>query len=225
MCGRFTLKTSRAKIAELIGSLKSLPLFEPRYNIAPSQPVLAVRIEPERGEREGTMLKWGLIPSWAKEPSIGNKLANARADTVAEKPAFRSAFKKRRCLVLADGFYEWRAASGGKTPYYFQLKDGSPFAFAGLWERWEKGEEPVESCTLITTEANGVVGQVHDRMPVILDPGSYDRWLDPNEQRAEALKAMLVPLPDEWMTAHPVSKLVNNPRNEGPKCVEPAGSG
>jgi putative SOS response-associated peptidase YedK len=171
------------------------------------------------------MLKWGLIPSWAQEPGIGNKLANARADTVAEKPAFRSAFKKRRCLVLADGFYEWRAGPGGKTPYYFQLKDGSPFAFAGLWERWEKGEEPVESCTLITTEANGVVGPVHNRMPVILDPSSFERWLDPNEQRAEALKAMLVPLPDDWMTAHPVSKLVNNPRNEGPRCVEPAGSG
>jgi putative SOS response-associated peptidase YedK len=225
MCGRFTLKTSRAKIAELIGTSKSLPLFEPRYNIAPSQPVLAVRIEPERGEREGTMLKWGLIPSWSKEPGIGNKLANARADTVAEKPAFRSAFKKRRCLVVADGFYEWRAGPGGKTPYYFQLKDGSPFAFAGLWERWEKGEEPVESCTLITTEANGVVGPVHNRMPVIIDPSSIERWLDPNEQRAEALKSMLVPLPDEWMTAYPVSKLVNNPRNEDPRCIDPAGSG
>jgi putative SOS response-associated peptidase YedK len=119
----------------------------------------------------------------------------------------------------------WQAGPGGKTPYYLQLKDGSPFAFAGLWERWEKGEEPVESCTLITTEANGVVGPVHHRMPVMLDPSSFERWLDPNEQRAEALKVMLVPLPDEWMTAHAVSKLVNNPRNEGPRCVEPAGSG
>ena len=141
--------------------------------------------------------------------------------TVATKPAFRSAFKKRRCLVLADGFYEWRAGPGGKTPYYFQLKDQSPFAFAGLWERWEGGEEPIESCTLITTEANGVVEPVHNRMPVILDPGSFDRWLDPNEQRAEVLQAMLVPLPDDWLTAHPVSKLVNNPRNESPRCIEP----
>ena len=222
MCGRFTLKTSRAKNAELIGSSKSLPLFEPRYNIAPSQPVLAVRIEPERGEREGTMLKWGLIPSWAKEPSIGNNLINARADTIAEKPAFRSAFKKRRCIVLADGFYEWgQTGPGGKTPYYFQMKDGSPFALAGLWDRWEKGEEPVESCTLITTEANGVVGPVHDRMPVILDSESFARWLDP-ERGVTALKAMLAPLPDDWLTAHPVSKLVNNPRNEGPKCIEEA---
>jgi putative SOS response-associated peptidase YedK len=220
MCGRFTLKTSRAIIAELIGSSKSLPLFEPRFNIAPSQPVLAVRIAPESGEREGTLLKWGLIPSWAKEPSIGNNLANARADTVAEKPAFRSAFKKRRCLVLADGFYEWQAGPGGKTPYYFQSKDGSPFAFAGLWERWQKGEEPIESCSLITTEANGVVGPVHDRMPVILDSSSFARWLDP-ETGSNALKSMLSPLPDDWLTAHPVSKLVNNPRNESPRCIEP----
>jgi putative SOS response-associated peptidase YedK len=221
MCGRFTLKTSRAKIQELIGRSKPLPLFEPRFNICPSQQVLAVRIDPESGEREGTLLKWGLIPAWAKEPSIGNKLANARADTVAEKPAFRSAFKKRRCLVIADGFYEWQAGPGGKTPYYFQMKDQSPFAFAALWERWEKGEEPVETCTLITTEANAVVGPVHDRMPVILDPDRFAQWLDPNEDRAQALKALLVALPDDWLMAHPVSKLVNNPRNESPKCIEP----
>jgi putative SOS response-associated peptidase YedK len=222
MCGRFTLKASRAKIQELIGSSKSLPLFEPRFNICPSQQVLAVRIEPERGEREGTMLKWGLIPSWAKEPSIGNNLINARADTIAEKPAFRSAFKKRRCIVLADGFYEWgQTGPGGKTPYYFQMKDGSPFALAGLWDRWEKGEEPVESCTLITTEANGIVEPVHDRMPVILEPHDYQRWLDPAEQRAEVLKALLRPLPDDWLVAHPVGKLVNNPRNETPRCIEP----
>ena len=220
MCGRFTLKTSRARIKEMF-RLQRLGEWDPRYNIAPSQPVLAVRAIPESGEREGVFLKWGLIPSWAKEPGIGNNLANARADTVAEKPAFRSAFKKRRCLVIADGFYEWQAGPGGKTPYYFQLKDQGPFAFAGLWERWEKGEEPVESCTLITTDANGVVEPVHNRMPVILDPGSFDRWLDPSEQRVEALKAMLVPLPDDSLTAHPVSKLVNNPRNESPQCIEP----
>jgi putative SOS response-associated peptidase YedK len=202
MCGRFTLKTSPARIKEMF-RLQRMGEFDNRYNIAPSQPVLAVRVSGETGEREGTLLKWGLIPSWAKEPGIGNNLANARADTIAEKPAFRSAFKKRRCLVIADGFYEWKKVNG-KTPYYFRLKDEGPFAFAGLWERWDKGEEPVESCTLITTEANGVVGQVHDRMPVILDPGSFDRWLDPTEQRAEVLKPLLVPLPDDWLTAHPV---------------------
>jgi putative SOS response-associated peptidase YedK len=220
MCGRFTLKTSPARIKEMF-RLQRLGEFDPRYNIAPSQPVLAVRLNAESGDREGTFLKWGLIPSWAKEPGIGNNLANARADTVAIKPAFRSAFKKRRCVVIADGFYEWQAGPGGKTPYYFQLKDGGPFAFAGLWERWEKGEEPVESCTLITTEANGVVSPVHDRMPVILAPESFTSWLDPNEQRAEVLQALLVPLPDDWLTAHSVSKLVNNPRNETPRCIEP----
>jgi putative SOS response-associated peptidase YedK len=124
-------------------------------------------------------------------------------------------------LVLADGFYEWQKGEGGKTPYYFQLKDQGPFAFAGLWERWEKGEEPIESCTLITTEANAVVAQVHDRMPVTLDPGTFARWLDPNEQRGEVLKALLVPLPDDSLVTHPVSKLVNNPRNETPRYIEP----
>jgi putative SOS response-associated peptidase YedK len=196
--------------------LQSMGQWDPRYNIAPSQEVLAVRILPDSGEREGTLLRWGLIPSWAKDPGIGNSLANARADTIAEKPAFRSAFKKRRCLVVADGFYEWGTGDGGKIPYYFQLQDGEPFAFAGLWERWEKGEEPVESCTLITTEANGVVGRVHNRMPVILEPDDYDRWLDPNEQDA---KELLRPLPDDALISYAVSKLVNNPRNERPECI------
>jgi putative SOS response-associated peptidase YedK len=218
MCGRFTLKTSPRVIAKLLG-VKSVPTIEPRYNIAPSQPVLAVRLAPESGEREVVMFKWGLIPSWAKEPGIGNSLINARADTVAEKPAFRSAFKKRRCLAPADGFYEWKRENG-KTPYYFRLKDESPFAFAGLWERYEKGDEPVESCTLITCEANGVVAPVHNRMPVILKPEDYARWLDTEEQRAEALVGLLAPLPDDWLSAHPVGKLVNNPRNEDPRCIE-----
>jgi putative SOS response-associated peptidase YedK len=221
MCGRFTLGTERARIAEMF-RLQRLGQFDPRYNIAPSQPVLAVRQDAATNELEAIFLKWGLIPSWAKEPAIGNSLANARADTIATKPAFRSAFKKRRCLVLADGFYEWRAGPGGKNPYYFQMKDQGPFAFAGLWERWEKGEEPIETCTLITTDANAVVGQVHNRMPVILSPGSFDTWLDPNEQRAEVLQALLVPLPDDSLTTYPVSKLVNNPRNQGPQCIVPA---
>ena len=220
MCGRFTLKTSRAKIAEMF-RLQRLGEFDPRYNIAPSQPVLAVRTDADGGQREGVMLKWGLIPSWAKDPKIGNSLANVRADTVAEKPAFRSAFKKRRCLVVADGFYEWGKGDGGKIPYYFQLRDGNPFAFAGLWERWEKGEAPVESCTLITTEANGVVGKIHDRMPVIVMPEDFNSWLDLQEQHPDKLKELLRPLADDLMASHAVSKLVNNPRNERPDCVRP----
>jgi putative SOS response-associated peptidase YedK len=217
MCGRFTLKTSKARIKEMF-RLQRIGEFDPRYNIAPSQQVLAARFEPDSGQREGVMFKWGLIPVWAKDAKIGNSLANARADTVATKPAFRSAFRRRRCLVIADGFYEWGKGDGGKVPYYFQMKDGSPFAFA---ERWEKGEEPIESCTLITTDANGVVGQVHDRMPVILMPDEYDRWLNPAEQGVETLQALLRPLPDDCMTCHAVSKLVNNPRNERPECVAP----
>jgi putative SOS response-associated peptidase YedK len=218
MCGRFTLKTCRAKIEEMLRAHR-MPELEPRYNIAPSQPVLAVRIDSAGSEREGVLLRWGLIPSWAKEPGIGNSLANARAGTVAEKPAFRSAFKRRRCLVVADGFYEWGKGDGGKVPYYFQLKDEGPFAFPGLWERWEKGEEPVESCTLITTEANGVVGQVHDRMPVMIMPQDYSPWLDPQDQGTDRVKKLLRPLPDDWMVSYPVSKLVNNPRNQGPQCI------
>jgi putative SOS response-associated peptidase YedK len=215
MCGRFTLKTSRARIQEMF-RLQRLGEFDHRYNIFPSQPVLTVRQQSAGGEREASMLKWGLVPSWSKDPGIGNSLANARADTIAEKPAFRSAFKKRRCLVVADGFYEWGTGDGGKIPYYFQLKDGELFAFAGLWELWEKGEEPVESCTLITTEANGLVGRVHNRMPAILAPDEYDRWLDPNEQNA---KALLRPLPDVWLGCYPVSKLVNNPKNDRAECI------
>ena len=219
MCGRYTLKAPREAIAKAF-DLADVPQLLPRYNIAPTQPVPVVRLDPTSDQRRLAFLQWGLIPSWAKEPGIGNSLINARADTVAEKSAFRSAFKKRRCLAPADGFYEWKRENG-KTPYYFRLKDESPFAFAGLWERWEKGDEPVESCTLITCEANGVVGAVHNRMPVILKPEDYARWLDPEEQRAEALVWLLAPLPDDWLAAHPVGKLVNNPRNEDPRCIKP----
>jgi putative SOS response-associated peptidase YedK len=218
VCGRYTLKAPREAIAEAF-DLANVPQLLPRFNIAPPQPVPVVRLDPTSGERSLAFLQWGLIPSWADDPAIGNRLINARADTVAEKPAFRSAFKKRRCLVPADGFYEWKRENG-KTPYYFRLKDESPFAFAGLWERWEKGDEPLESCTLITCAANGVVGAVHNRMPVILKPDDYTRWLDSEQPRAEVLVRLLAPLPDDWLAAHPVGKLVNNPSHEDPRCIE-----
>ena len=140
---------------------------------------------------------------------------------MAEKPAFRTAFQKRRCLVVADGFYEWKRENG-KTPHYFQLKDGGPFAFAGLWERWAKGEKPIESCTLLTTEANDVVSLVHDRMPIILEPKNYGGWLDPQRQRLEDVSAILRPFPAERMVAYPVGRWVNDPRHDDPRCVEPA---
>ena len=218
MCGRYTLKAPRDAVAEAF-DLADVPPLLPRFNIAPTQPVPVVRLDPASGERSLALLQWGLIPSWADDPAIGNRLINARAETVADKPAFRTAFQKRRCLVVADGFYEWKRENA-KTPYYFRLKAENPFAFAGLYERWEKGDEPVESCTLITCQANGVVGAVHNRMPVILKPDDYARWLDTERPRSEALMQLLAPLPDDWLSAHPVGKLVNNPRNEDPRCIE-----
>jgi putative SOS response-associated peptidase YedK len=219
MCGRYVLRSRAEAIAEEF-DLPDVPLLEPRYNIAPTQPVAAVRIDPQGHEREFTALRWGLIPSWADDPALGNRMINARAETAAEKPAYRSAFRLRRCLVLADGFYEWAKADGAKQPHYFQLKDGGPFAFAGLWERWAKGEEPIESCTLLTTEANEVVSPVHQRMPVILEPEDYGRWLDPQRRRLEDVSAILRPFPAKRMLAYPVGRFVNDPRNEDPRCVE-----
>jgi putative SOS response-associated peptidase YedK len=219
MCGRFTLKTRPEVLAEHF-ELTEVPGVEPRYNIAPTQAVAVVKMTPETGGRQLSMLRWGLIPSWADDPSIGNRMINARAETVAEKPAYRSAFRLRRCLVPADGFYEWAKANGAKQPHYFQLKDGGPFAFAGLWERWAKGKEPIESCTLLTTEANEVVSPVHQRVPVILEPKEYGRWLDPQRRRLEDDSALLRPFPAERMIGYPVGRFVNDPRNEDPRCVE-----
>lgn len=219
MCGRFTLKTRPEVLAQHF-ELTEAPSVELRYNIAPTQPVAVVRTGPEGSGRELSRLRWGLIPSWADDPAIGNRLINARAETAAEKPAYRAAFRNRRCLVLADGFFEWAKADGAKHPHYFRLKDGGPFAFAGLWERWTKGEQPIESCTLLTTEANDVVGPVHERMPVILGPEEYSRWLDLRRRRPEDVSAILRPFPAERMIGYPVERFVNDPRHDDPRCVE-----
>jgi len=168
------------------------------------------------------LLKWGLIPSWAKDPAIGSRMINARADTVAEKPAFRDAFRRRRCLMVADGFYEWQKTNGKKQPYFIGMKDESPFAFAGLWECWaDPFSGPIESCALITTDANDIVRPIHDRMPVILEPQSYKKWLDPEVQETRELKELLTPLSAEKMKTYPVSTLVNKVENNGPECVAP----
>ena len=221
MCGRFTRKENFQHLAELLG-LKVVPPLKPRFNIAPSQLVACVRTNPESGQRECTELKWGLVPSWAKDPSIGNKLINARGETVAEKPAFRKAFKQQRCLVLADGFYEWKQEGKTKQPYYVRFKDQRPFAFAGLWERWEKDEaDPLETCTLITTGPNSVMEPIHHRMPVILASKDFANWLNSSLQAIERVNALLRPCPPEEMEAYPVSQLVNNPRNDRPECVIP----
>ncbi|MDH3505047.1 MAG: SOS response-associated peptidase [Nitrospirota bacterium] len=220
MCGRFTRKENFQQLAEQLG-LKVLPQLEPRFNIAPSQRVACVRTNPESIERECVELKWGLVPSWAKDASIGNKLINARGETVADKPSFRKAFKQQRCLVLADGFYEWKREGKAKQPYYIRFKDGRLFAFAGLWERWEKQNPALESCSLITTGPNRVMEPIHHRMPVILDPRQYDEWLDSSFHHTERLNALLRPFSPEEMEAYPVSQMVNNPRNDQPECVLP----
>lgn len=218
MCGRFTLFQPPEAIAEAFQLPKFLP-WEPQYNIAPSQLVPTVLISPQQSnQRRFQLLRWGLIPSWAKEPTIGAKLINARAETVTEKPSFRSAFRQRRCLVVADGFYEWQRQERKKQPFYFRLQNGEPFAFAGLWERWESPNgETIESCTILTTAASQLVYPIHDRMPVILAPKDYDLWLDP-AVKLEPLQQLLRPYSGE-MTAYPVSTKVNNPTNNSLECV------
>lgn len=221
MCGRFTQTATSDVIAKQF-HLDKLPLFTPRYNIAPSQPIAAIRVDPHTAPRKLAMLRWGLIPSWAKDPKIGNQCINAKAETVAEKPSFRSAFKKRRCLIVATGFYEWQVQARTKQPMWIGLRSKQPFAFAGLWEHWTPAEgEPLETCTIITTEPNSLMAPIHTRMPVILAPASYDQWLDPTFQHIDPLKALLRPYPSEELTAYPVSTLVNNPRHDVPQCLEP----
>src|SRR5262249_30605093 len=220
MCGRFTLAASAHDIKELF------PLFdeadpEPQYNIAPTQSVLAARQLPQAARPEFVRLRWGLIPPWADDPKVGYRTINARSESVASKPAFRTPFRESRCLILADGFYEWKKTDGSKQPYYIRMKDGKPFAFAGLYSHWSKGETPIDSCTILTTDANDLVLPLHDRMPVILDPAGLEQWLDPPQHQPEPLQALLRPFPSEPMTAIAISKYVNNPRNEGPECVAP----
>lgn len=218
MCGRFAFYSPAEATAALFG-VTAAPALAPRYNIAPTQDIAAIR-EAGGGTRELVMLRWGLVPSWAKDPTIGNRMINARAETVAEKPAYRAAYRKRRCLVLADGFYEWRAEGAGKTPYLVSLASGSPFALAGLWERWVSREtgESLDTATLITTAANEFMTAVHHRMPVILEPESADRWLAGG---GDAIGFALEHVPA--LRAWPVDRRVNNARNEGAELIEPAG--
>jgi putative SOS response-associated peptidase YedK len=223
MCGRFTLRAPASVVAEQF-SLFDMPPFAPRFNIAPSQPVAVVRLDPEAPEptRQVVWLRWGLIPGWADDPAIGNRLINARAETAAAKPAFRAAFRRRRCLVAADGFYEWQKTGGRKQPFFIHRRDDRPFGFAGLWESWEGPDHSaVESCTLLTTEANPLLRTIHDRMPVILPAEQYDRWLDPS-QRPEQLQPLLAPWPDGDLDAYPVGTVVNSPASDDPRCIEPA---
>jgi putative SOS response-associated peptidase YedK len=198
------------------------PAWTPRYNIAPTQEVLVIVRTPEHPDRQARLHRWGLIPSWAKDITIGNQLINAQAETAVSKPAFRVAFRKRRCLILADGFYEWRKENRHKQPFHIRLRDGRPFAFAGLWERWVGPEgKAIDSCTILTATPNELVRGLHHRMAVILPSNDYDLWLDPSVQEVERLQPLLRPFPTEEMTAYPVSTVVNNPRNDVPSCIEP----
>jgi putative SOS response-associated peptidase YedK len=220
MCGRFTITLEPAFFQQEL-DLGSIPVeWVPRYNAAPRQNIPVVR---DAESRNVAMLRWGLIPSWAKDPEIGMRMINARSETLLEKPSFRSALAKRRCLILADGFYEWQKSDqhgAPKAPFYFQLKDGKPFAFAGLWESWHPAEgEEIQSCTIITCQPNDLVAQVHNRMPVILDRSNCYDWL--TAKPVPELQAMLLPYPPEKMTARPVSQWVNNPRLDDERCVQP----
>jgi putative SOS response-associated peptidase YedK len=220
MCGRFTQTFSNSDI-ESAFNLANVPEIEPRYNIAPTQQVATIlRSDPE-SDREFKELRWGLIPSWAKDSKMGAKLINARAETIAEKPSFRSAFQRRRCLILASGFYEWQRQDNRKQPFYIQLKDSQPFAFAGLWSTWQPIDgEAMNTCTIITTEANEVMQPIHDRMPVILESENYDLWLDPTVQKPEFLQSLLTPINSGKLKTYPVSTKVNNPRNDSSECLE-----
>ena len=223
MCGRFSLVADPDELREAFPWLNIPMTMTPHYNVAPSQPVAVI---PNDGKNQLDFYVWGLIPSWAKDPNIGNRMINARAETLTEKPSFRAAFRRRRCLIPADGFYEWRAEPGKKvkTPMYVRLKSGKPFAFAGIWENWNSPDgSTILSCTIITTAPNQLVKEIHNRMPVILPEPDYSLWLEPGEADPEKLKGLLQPYPAEDMMAYPVSTLVNSPANDLPACIEPVG--
>jgi len=222
MCGRFTLTVDPAELQEAFADFTFPARFAPRFNIAPTQPLLAI---PNNGRNAADFFMWGLIPSWAKDPSIGNRLINARGETLAEKPSFRGGFKYKRCLILADGFYEWKSQPGTKTkiPHFIHLKKGGVFAFAGLWDEWHASDgSTVKSGTIITTSPNKLMATIHDRMPVILHPNDYTQWLDPAPQPPDSLQPLIKPFSAELMEAYPVSTLVNSPSIDRAECVVPA---
>jgi len=222
MCGRFTLTVDPAELQEAFAGYSFPSKFAPRFNIAPSQPVLAI---PNDGRNAADFFVWGLIPSWSKDPAIGDRLINARGETVAEKPSFRGGFKYKRCLIPADGFYEWKSQPGTKTkiPHFIHMRDRMPFAFAGLWDEWHSPDgSSIRSCTIITTEPNALMAEIHDRMPVILNQRDYAAWLETAPQSPERLLPLIKPFPADQMSAYPVSIMVNSPANDRAELVVPA---
>ena len=230
MCGRFTLASDPEALQQTFFDFDVSIDLSPRYNISPTQEVAVIantptntKVHPEMGQI--AFFHWGLIPSWAKDPKIGNRMINARSETLAEKPSFRSAYKRRRCLILADGYYEWKQVPGDrrKQPVYIRLTSQKPFALAGLWEEWqaEEMDKPLRSCTIITCPPNALLEKIHHRMPVILPQDTYTAWLSPDEQSAEVLQPLLIPYTDEEMEAYAVSTFVNRPTNDSPQCIAP----
>ena len=219
MCGRYTLISNISELQGRFGFVMEPADIRPRYNIAPTQQVLTVVND---GERRGELMRWGLVPSWAKDIKIGSRMINAVSETAATKPAFRSAFRRRRCLVLADGFFEWRREGKQRFPMYFTQKTGEPMAFAGLWENWKSPEgEWVRSCSILTTAANDFIEPIHNRMPVILSAETEPLWLDPLTETPDTLQPLLLPAPSELLQVQEVSPTVNNVRNDNPGCVAP----
>jgi putative SOS response-associated peptidase YedK len=215
MCGRYTLTVPVDRLAEAFDLDEVRADLSANYNVAPTQSVATVIAE--NGSRRLETLRWGLVPSWADDPEIGSRMINARSETAPEKPSFRSAFKRRRCLIPADGFYEWKREEGGKQPFYIHMKDGHPFAFAGLWEEWH---DELRTCAILTTSPNAFAAEIHNRMPVILPAENYDAWLDPEAEKEE-LVSLLEPYPGDDLEAYPVSRFVNSPRNNDERCIEP----
>lgn len=227
MCGRYALISNISELQGRFGFVLDSPPPQPRYNIAPTQPVLTVVNHGIRqgdgGVRRGEMMRWGLVPSWAKDIKIGSRMINAVSETAAAKPAFRSAFRCRRCLVLADGFYEWRREGKQRAPMYFFQKSGEPMAFAGLWESWQSPDGKwVRSCSILTTTANEFMAPIHHRMPVILSAETEPLWLDPLTETPNTLEPLLIPAPPELLDARKVSPIVNNVRNDDPGCIAAA---
>ena len=230
MCGRFTLASDAEALNQTFFDFAGPMDLSPRYNIAPTQDVAVIANTPTDTAESAEIgqvdfFHWGLIPSWAKDPKIGNRMINARSETLSEKPSFRNAYKRRRCLILADGYYEWKKIPGdrSKQPVYIRLKSQKPFALAGLWEIWQADgmEESLRSCTIITCPPNAVLADIHHRMPVILPQAAYGEWLTPDERSRDALQPLLVPYADEEMEAYPVSRFVNRPTNDSPECIAP----
>jgi len=222
MCGRYRLSRRKQVIEEYFDSPSEDMDWVPHYNIAPTQPVPVIRQHPKEPVRKLSLMKWGLVPSWAKDPSVGASMINARSETASAKPAFRDPLKFRRCLIPADGFYEWQRTATGKQPYCFEVSESQLFAFAGLWEGWKDSSGNwLKTCSILTTTPNALTTAVHDRMPVILDPDNYELWLDPGMQNVVAISELLKPYDARLMRCYPVSTRINHVENDDAECSHP----